>query len=54
MATEEAVRQSLGLGKAWWEVEARLEARSSAFMLKLEYSAALWLEKSARIGHSVA
>jgi len=36
MTPEETFGQLLGLGKAWRVLEARLEASSSAFLLKVE------------------
>ena len=45
--------QLLGLGKAWRVVEARLEASSSTFVLKVEETAALWPEESTRAGTPV-
>ena len=39
-----------GLGKAWLGVEARLEASSSTFLLKVEETPDLWPEESARAG----
>ena len=53
MTTEQMFGQQLGLGKAWRVVEARLESGSSTFLLKVEETAALWLEESARSGSSV-
>jgi hypothetical protein len=44
MTPEETFGQLLGLGKAWRVVEARLEASSSTFVLKVEETAALWPE----------
>ena len=53
MTPEETFGQLLGLGKAWRVVEARLEASSSTFVLKVEETAALWPEESARAGTPV-
>ena len=53
MIPEETLGQSLGLGKAWRVVEARLEASSSTFVLKVEETAELWPEESARAGTPV-
>ena len=50
MTHEETFGQLLGLGKAWRVVEARLEASSSTFVLKVEETAELWPEESARAG----
>ena len=54
MTLEETFGQLLGLGKAWRVVEARLEASSSTFMLKVEETAALWPEDSTRAGTPVS
>jgi len=43
----------LGLGKAWRVVEARLDAKASAFVLKVEETPDLWPEESARAGTPV-
>ena len=53
MTPEETFGQLLGLGKAWRVVEARLEASSSTFVLKVEETAELWPEESARAGTPV-
>ena len=53
MTPEETFGQLLGLGKAWRVVDARLEVSSSTFVLKVEETAALWPEESARAGTSV-
>ena len=53
MTPEETFGQLLGLGKAWRVVEARLEASSSTFMLKVEETAALWPQESTRAGTPV-
>ena len=53
MTPEETFGQLLGLGEAWRVVEARLEASSSTFVLKVEETAALWPEASARAGTPV-
>jgi transposase len=53
MTPEDTFGQLLGFGKAWRGVEARLEAGSSAFMLKVEETAALWPEQSTRAGPPV-
>jgi hypothetical protein len=53
MTPEETFGQLLGLGKAWRVVEARLEASSSTFRLKIEETAALWPEESTRAGNPV-
>jgi hypothetical protein len=53
MTPEETFGQLLELGKAWCVVEARLEASSSTFMLKVEETEALWSEESARAGTPV-
>jgi hypothetical protein len=53
MTPEETFGQLLGLGKAWLVVEARLEASSSTFILKVEETAALWPEESTRAGTPV-
>jgi transposase len=53
MTPEETFGQLLGLGKACRVVEARLEASSSTFMLKVEETAALWPEESTRAGTPV-
>jgi transposase len=53
MTPEETFRQLLGLGKAWRLVEARLEASSSTFILKVKETAALWPEESTRAGPPV-
>ena len=53
MTPEETFGQLLGLGKAWRIVEARLEASSSIFMLKVEETAALCPEESTRAGTPV-
>jgi len=43
----------LGLGKAWRVAEARFEASSSTFVLRVEETAELWPEESARAGTRV-
>ncbi len=43
----------LGLGKAWRVLEARLEASSSTFLLKVEETPHLWPEESTRAGTPV-
>ncbi len=48
MTPEETFGQLLGLAKAWRVVEARLEASSSTFPLKVEETPELWPEESAR------
>jgi transposase len=53
MTPEETFGQFLGLGKAWRVVEARLEASSSTFLLKVEETPNLWLEENARAGTPV-
>ena len=53
MTPEETFGQLLGLGKAWRLVEARLEASSLTFMLKVEETAALWPEESTSAGAPV-
>jgi hypothetical protein len=45
MTREETFGQLLGLGKAWRVLEARLEASSSTFVLKVKETAALWPEE---------
>jgi hypothetical protein len=50
MTPEDKFGQLLGLGKAWRVGEARLEASSSTFMLKVEETAASWPEESTRTG----
>jgi len=53
MTPEETFGQLLGLGKAWRVVEARLEASSSTFLLKVEETPHLWPEESTRAGTPV-
>jgi hypothetical protein len=53
MTPEETFGHLLGPGKAWRVVEARLEASSSTFVLKVEETAALWPEESTRAGTPV-
>jgi hypothetical protein len=53
MTPEETFRQLLGLGNAWRVVEARLEAGSSTFIMKVEEMPDLWPEESARTGTPV-
>jgi hypothetical protein len=53
MTPEETFGQLLGLGKAWRVVEARLEASSSTFLLKVEEAPHLWPEESTRAGTPV-
>ena len=53
MTPEETFGQLLGLGKAWRVVEARLDAKASAFVLKVEETPDLWPEESARAGTPV-
>lgn len=53
MTPECTFGQLLGLGEAWRAVEARLEASSATFVLKLEKTAALWPEERARAGTTV-
>ena len=48
MTPEETFGQLLGLGKAWRVVEARLDAKASAFVLKVEETPDLWPEESSR------
>jgi hypothetical protein len=48
MTPEETFGQVLGLRNLWRGLEAVLEAISSSFMLKVEETAALWPEESAR------
>jgi hypothetical protein len=50
MTPEETFGQLLGLGTAWRVVEARLEAKASAFVLKVEEMPDLWPEESGRAG----
>jgi transposase len=50
MTPEETFGQFLGLGKAWRVVEARLEASSSSFLLKVEETPDLWSGVSAQAG----
>jgi hypothetical protein len=50
---EERLGQLLGLGEAWRVVEARLEASSSTFLMKVEETPDLWLEESSRAEISV-
>jgi hypothetical protein len=44
MTPEETFGQLLGRGKNWRVMEARLKAKSSAFVLKIEETSELWLE----------
>jgi hypothetical protein len=53
MTPEETFGQVLGLGRAWRVVEARLEASSSTFLLKVEETPHLWPEESTRAGTPV-
>ena len=53
MIPEKTFGQLLGLGKAWRVVEARLEASSLTFLVKVEETPDLWPEESARAGTSV-
>jgi hypothetical protein len=53
MTPEETFGKLLGLGKAWRVLEARLEASSSTFVLKVEETASLWPEDSDRAGTPV-
>ena len=53
MTPEETFGQLLGLGKAWRVVEARLDAKALAFVLKVEETPDLWPEESARAGTPV-
>ena len=53
MAPEETFGQLLGLGEAWLAVEARLEASSATFVLRLEQTAAFWPVERARAGTTV-
>ena len=53
MTPEETFGQLLGLGDAWRAVEARLEASSATFVLKLEKTAAFWPAERARAGTTV-
>jgi hypothetical protein len=46
MTPEKAFGQLLRLGNALRAVEARLDAKSSGFVLKVEETAALWPEES--------
>jgi hypothetical protein len=50
MTPEELFGQFLGLGKAWCVHEARLEARSSTSLLKVDEMTQLWPEENARAG----
>jgi hypothetical protein len=50
MTPEELFGQFLGLGKAWCVHEARLEARSSTSLLKVDETTQLWPEENARAG----
>jgi hypothetical protein len=45
MTPEETFGQLLGIGKAWRVVDARLEASSSTFVLKVEETATLLPEE---------
>ena len=51
---EETFGQLLGLGKSWRAMEARLEAETSTFVLKVEETPELWPEESARVGTPVS
>lgn len=53
MTAEETFEQMLGLGKAWCEEEARLEAGSLAFLVKVEEMASLLLKESGQAGSTV-
>ncbi len=53
MAPEETFGQLLGLGKEWYVVKVRLETSSSTFMVKVEKTAALGPDESARAGTPV-
>jgi hypothetical protein len=53
MTPEKNFRQLLDLGRAWRVVEARPEANSSTFMLKVEETVGLWPKESARAGSAV-
>jgi len=53
MTPEQTFGQLLGLGKAWRVAEARFEASSSTFVLRVEETAELWPEESARAGTRV-
>lgn len=53
MTPVETFGQSLGFRKAWHAVEARLEASSSTFLLKVEETPELWPEDSDRAGTPV-
>jgi transposase len=53
MKPEEMFEQLLGLGKAWRVVEARFEASSSTFVLKVEETAAFRPEEGTRAGTPV-
>lgn len=46
MTPWETSGQLLALGKVWRVVEARLEASSSTFVLKVEETSGLWPEES--------
>ena len=50
MTPEELFGQFLGLGKAWCVHEARLEARSSTSLLKVDETTQLWPEENTRAG----
>ncbi len=54
MTLEEALRQLLGLDKAWRVVEDRLEASASTFLLRVEETPDLWPEENTRAGAAVA
>ena len=53
MTPEETFGQLMGLGKARRVLEARLEASSSTFLLKVEETPHLWPEESTRAGTPV-
>jgi hypothetical protein len=53
MAPEETFGQLLGLGKAWRVMEERIEASSSALVLRVEGTAELWPQESTRAGTPV-
>ncbi len=53
MTPEETFGQLLGLGSALRVVEARLDASSTKFVVKVEETAALWPEETARAGTPV-
>jgi hypothetical protein len=53
MTPEETFELFLRLGKAWRLVDARLQAGSSTFVVKVEETPDFWPEDSARAGTSV-